>query len=198
MLFSKAKRKALRDEIIRKRKALSPEESRRAGEAVTAGLLEHPFFSVPRRVASYVSLNGELDTALINKTLLERGHGLALPVIDPKVRGQMKFYSVSDLAELVPNRYKILEPVPSPGTLLIPDLVDAILVPLVGFDLKGNRLGMGGGYYDRMLKKVSASCLIIGIAYEFQKLPKIPVRHWDMPLDEIFTESSRYVITKKL
>ena len=68
-----------------------------------------------------------------------------------------------------------------------------LIVPLVGFDEKGNRMGMGGGYYDRMLKKVSANCLIIGVAYEFQKVKKIPIENWDMPLNELITPENHYI-----
>ena len=70
-------------------------------------------------------------------------------------------------------------------------------VTLLAFDEKGNRLGMGGGFYDRMLKRISKDTLTIGIAYEFQKFDTIPIQSWDMPLDEVITEKKHYIFNKK-
>ena len=90
------------------------------------------------------------------------------------------------------NRFKIPEPKKTQGNLLRPEIIDAVLVPLVAFDQHGNRLGMGGGYYDRMLKKLSAQCLIIGIAYDFQYTETLPAEAWDMPMTEVITPSNHY------
>ena len=71
-----------------------------------------------------------------------------------------------------------------------------VSLTLVAFDKKGNRMGMGGGYYDRMLKKGSATCKIIGVAYDFQKVDKLPVESWDMPLDEVITPTRSFIFSE--
>ena len=109
----------------------------------------------------------------------------------------MDFYSYDHLDDLIKNSFNILEPQKDDKHYISPNLLDVILVPLVGFNNKGDRLGMGGGYYDRMLKKVSANCLILGLAYDFQLVPELKGQHWDMPLDEIITPTTHYIFTSK-
>ncbi len=186
-----------RNEIRAKRKALSPQEVLELSEQVRVKVLSHEFFKVSRCVASYHSFSGEIDTVEINKALRLAGHHMALPVIHPEEKGMMAFYSYNKPEDLVLNRFKIPEPVVNPETLVIPDHIEVVIVPLVGFNEKGERLGMGGGYYDRMLKKVSCDCLTLGLAYDFQLLPEIKSQPWDMPLDEIITPTKHYVFNKK-
>ena len=97
----------------------------------------------------------------------------------------------------IENRFHILEPENKQENLIRPDLIDAIVVPLVAFDKRGNRMGMGGGFYDRMLKKVSAECLLIGVAYDFQLIENVPTESWDMPLDEVITPTTHFIFNKK-
>lgn len=103
----------------------------------------------------------------------------------------MGFYRATASTTLAPGRYGIGEPEALPG-LLVPEAeLDAVLLPLVGFDLEGNRLGMGGGYYDRLLKKVRPGARLIGLAYDFQKVGHLQARDWDMRIDEVVTPSGR-------
>ena len=109
----------------------------------------------------------------------------------------MDFYSFKKGDPLIENRFHILEPENKKENLIRPDLIDAIVVTLVAFDNRGNRMGMGGGFYDRMLKKISAECLLIGVAYDFQLIDNVPTESWDMPLDEVITPTSHYIYNKK-
>lgn len=99
----------------------------------------------------------------------------------------MNFYEVESLSSLQSGAYGILEPFCDPERLVEPCSFDVMLIPLVGFDRNGNRLGMGGGFYDRFLKKLKPQCRKIGIAHDFQEIAEIAVREWDVPLDEIIT-----------
>lgn len=190
-------RKQKRNEIRAQRRALTPEQVNSYSQIVLNKVLEHPYLQTPRTIASYMSFAGELDTKEINSKLKERTHQICLPLINPELKGIMDFYSYDHLDDLIKNSFNILEPQKDDKHYISPNLLDVILVPLVGFNNKGDRLGMGGGYYDRMLKKVSANCLILGLAYDFQLVPELKGQHWDMPLDEIITPTTHYIFTSK-
>lgn len=193
----KARRARIRQHIRTMRKELSSEEIAAASQSIRQQLLTHPFLRQPRNIASYMSFAGEIDTVHLNQMLQEAHHNICLPVISLEQRGMMDFYLYHDISELVPNRYSILEPVSSPETHIPPDHLEVVLVPLVAFNSRGDRLGMGGGYYDRLLKKISCSCLTLGLAYDFQLSEEIESQQWDMPLDEVITPTRHYHFTNK-
>lgn len=186
-----------RNEIRQKRKALHEDEVAKCSELVRRVVLEHEFLKQNRCIASYHSFSGEIDTVEINKALRLAGHHMALPVIHPEEKGLMDFYSYERPEDLILNRFKIPEPVVSAENLVQPHNLEVVIVPLVGFNEKGERLGMGGGYYDRMLKKISCECLTLGLAYDFQLIPEIKSQPWDMPLDEVITPTKHYIFNKK-
>lgn len=186
-----------RNVIRQKRKALHEDEVAKCSELVRRVVLEHEFLKQNRCIASYHSFSGEIDTVEINKALRLAGHHMALPVIHPEEKGLMDFYSYEKPEDLILNRFKIPEPVVSEENLVQPHKLEVVIVPLVGFNEKGERLGMGGGYYDRMLKKISCECLTLGLAYDFQLIPEIKSQTWDMPLDEVITPTKHYIFNKK-
>ena len=182
-------RSIARLEILSKRRKLSPPETKDAGLKILSILREHEFFRQKRVVASYIAVRGEVDTGSINSWLLKNGHTLALPVVDPVRDGEMSFYKADPETVFTKGRYGISEPEAKAESLVPERDINAVLLPLVGFDPSGNRLGMGGGYYDRLLKKLKDDTLLIGIAYDFQRLESIETREWDMRVDEVITPS---------
>ena len=134
-------------------------------------------------------------TITLNEQLQNKQHQLCLPVISPTERGIMDFHRYHSLAELRPNKFNIPEPLPSKESLVRPHELELVVVPLVGFTGKGARLGMGGGYYDRILKQISPNCLKLGLAYDFQRNDEIESKDWDVPLDEIITPTQHYRFT---
>lgn len=197
MIGDKAWRKEMRNTINQQRKMLTPDEIRAASVAVFDRVLHHPFLQQPRRIGSYVSFAGEIDTLRLNDALLEANHSMSLPVVNLEHKGEMEFYAYHESKELVPNRFKILEPVPCLDHYTSPQSLEVLLVPLVGFNLEGDRLGMGGGYYDRMLKKINPTTLCIGLAYDFQQIDNLVRQDWDMPLDEIITPRRHIICNPK-
>jgi 5-formyltetrahydrofolate cyclo-ligase len=100
---------------------------------------------------------------------------------------------------LVTNRYGIPEPNVATGSLLEAQELHLALVPLLGFDRRGHRLGMGGGYYDRSFAfrhESPAPPTLIGIGYAMQELPPIAEQHWDVPLDAVVTENELIEFTR--
>ena len=193
---SKEQRNLLRQEILAKRRQLTAKESAQAGLSILKTIMQMNVFKRTVNVASYISLSGELCTQDMNEYFMTRHH-LCLPYMVTGQKGKMDFYSFKKGDELVENRFHILEPKNQPENLVLEDKIDVIVVPLVAFDNKGNRIGMGGGYYDRMLKKVRKDCLVIGVAYEFQQVDELLVEEWDMPMDIVITEKNCYEFRKQ-
>ena len=167
------------------------ERSRRMQER----LLASDLWRKCRRVAAYVSVKGEADTALILAEALQSGREFFLPRCRAKGEegwpGTMDFFACADLGALKKSAFGIPEPVPGPEVrLLMPeDLKEPdtlVIVPALAFDHSGYRLGYGGGYYDRML--ASASCPCVGLAFHDLLVESLPREEWDRPVSAVCTE----------
>ena len=138
-------------------------------------------------IGGYYPVNFEVDDLNLLKKFEKKNFNISLPVI--KKNFQMDFYkwSFSDLLKI--NKYGI--PEPEAENIVYPDI---ILVPLVAFDKNLNRLGYGGGYYDRLIKKLSKKKKIIkiGLALSVQKIDKVPINVYDQKLDYIVT--NKYIL----
>lgn len=143
-----------------------------------------------RHVAAYAALPGEPDLSNALATLDRRGALLYLPRITSFRRRQMVFASAGGSRRA--NRYGIAEPVPGSREIHA-SMLDIVLVPLVGFDARGARLGMGGGYYDRAFafrrhRRVLSHPRLIGIAFACQEVDALPATVHDVFLDAVVTE----------
>ena len=138
-------------------------------------------------IGGYFPVNYEVDDMNILKEFNKKNYQISLPVIKKKF--EMDFYKWSFKEPLKINMYGI--PEPEKIKLIYPDV---ILVPLVAFDEKLNRLGYGGGYYDRLIKKLSEkkNILKIGLALSTQKINNVPINEYDKKLDYIVTD--KYII----
>jgi 5-formyltetrahydrofolate cyclo-ligase len=137
-------------------------------------------------VALYLAADGEIDTAAVATLARDADKEIYLPVIcEDESLGFARWVRG---AELTPNRYNIPEP-PSGAIHREPDALDIILLPLVGWDRSGGRLGMGGGFYDRTLANVHGPVLV-GCAHGVQEVDHLPLEAWDVRLDFVATESA--------
>jgi 5-formyltetrahydrofolate cyclo-ligase len=136
-------------------------------------------------IGGYYPVNFEVDDLGLLKKLEKINFIISLPVI--KKDFQMDFYKWSFYDPLKINRYGI--PEPESKNIVQPDI---LLIPLVAFDKNLNRLGYGGGYYDRLIKKLSKKKKImkIGLALSIQKVNKVPIDIYDQKLDYIVTNNS--------
>lgn len=141
-----------------------------------------------RSIACYWPFDGEPDITPVYRQLMTGDHELALPVISDDINHGMQFHSWRVDTALEKNRYGIFEPMRS-GPVPLTNL-DMLLVPLVGYDRLGNRLGMGAGYYDRCLEPLRelAKPLRVGIAYSLQEIDIIEKNRWDIPLHGVVNE----------
>jgi 5-formyltetrahydrofolate cyclo-ligase len=181
-------RKILRSQ----RRELSAKQQLIMADKIAANLCSQSFFLRAKRVGIYLANEGEVNPSIIYDICQKSGKLIFLPVIHPLKHHRLHFARVKPNSALVDNRFGILEPCIKSTTLSPPWSLDLILMPLVGFDSQGNRLGMGGGFYDRTFaftaKKTSPSPKLIGLAYSFQELQEIKPQPWDIPVSGIVTE----------
>jgi 5-formyltetrahydrofolate cyclo-ligase len=143
-----------------------------------------------QRLACYLPNDGEMDLTVLIQRLWNLGHKTYLPILHgPKLR----FLPYESSTRLTENHFGIPEPEIGAEQRCRPSQLHTILMPLVAFDPDGNRLGMGGGYYDQTFAfkrrpRLSVKPRLIGIAHEFQRVARLPTNEWDVPLDGILTE----------
>jgi 5-formyltetrahydrofolate cyclo-ligase len=181
-------RQRLRQALRATRRALTPEQQ--ADHALRAA--EYLLAAYPWKAGVKVSISlafdGELSLAPAVSLLQARGVEVFLPVIQEDKKLLFAPYLVEDTL-LTPNRFGIDEPAYLSGFWTATQL-SVMILPLVGFDHQGNRLGMGGGYYDRTLAQ--EACVhrpyLIGMAHACQAVNKVPTETWDIPLNCLITE----------
>lgn len=183
--------KSLRQTLRQTRRNLTVFAQRQHALAATQHLIRSRWLQRPKRIAVFLSQDGELTTDLLIKRLWHRGHQVLLPIIQPK-SGQLKFAEYLPNTALVANKFGILEPdVPAHQTLS-PKVLDLVVMPLVGFDVSGNRLGMGGGFYDKTFafkQGVKRRPQLVGWAHACQQVAQLPTQPWDVPMDALVTET---------
>ena len=186
----KSLKSRLRKVIRSKRAGIEFSQRKRWDGTINQHIVEYSRQASPAMVAAYMSFDGEPDLMPALAMLENSGVRLALPVVQ-NARGTavITFRRWSISGEMRQNRYGIHEPV---GTkdIVVPD-IDLVLVPLVGWDKTGGRLGMGAGFYDRLFQPHShlARPVRIGIAYELQNVESIPCDPWDIGLHGVLTEN---------
>ena len=185
---------ALRASTKAKRNQLPAETIVNASLEISSQLWRLPLLSRARRIAAYYAIGAEVDCQFAVNSAWERGRDVFLPVLHGQ---QLMFAIYSPNSEFLPNKYGIPEPIYLKGHLIHPRKIDVVLAPLVAFDTNGNRIGMGGGYYDRSFRfmrdrKQWTRPHLIGLAYEFQKVPQIKACSWDVPLQKVVTENRIY------
>jgi 5-formyltetrahydrofolate cyclo-ligase len=192
-----ATRAELRRTMRRRRRELEPSAQREAADRLALRLHGHRLFRAARRIALYFPNDGEIDPT----PALDRAWGMGkrcyLPVLFTMMGNRLRFARVEPDTRLDINRLGIPEPRVGPRHWLDALELDLVVLPLVAFDAAGNRLGMGGGFYDRTLadrrhrRHWRRPCLL-GIAHDFQRVDHIEPRPWDVPLDGIVTDARTY------
>ncbi|NUR22814.1 5-formyltetrahydrofolate cyclo-ligase [Frateuria sp.] len=185
-----AQRRELRQHLSAQRRALAPAQRITAAQGLRRSLEQLPEYHTDARVAGYWACDGELPLNLVIPPLAARGQRFLLPMLGED--NQLRFAPWAAGEPVQPNRFGIPEPV-APREWFAPFQLDLVLVPLLGFDRHGHRLGYGGGWYDRSFAFLGDQVrptepLLVGVAYDFQELPVIKPEAWDVPLDFIATD----------
>jgi len=183
-----AARPALRRQLRAQRRALPPAARAAAERAILATLARSPWLRPGSAVSLYVARGPEVGTTALCALALRRGCHVYLPRITDFAAQRMLLYR--DLQRPMRlNRFNIGEPVGA--ARIAPQSLAVALMPLVGFDDRGNRLGNGAGYYDRLLawrRDRRGTPLLVGIAFECQRCPPLQATAHDVPLDAVITE----------
>lgn len=191
-------RPQLRRMLRQARRALSRGEQRQAARGLYRQLAQQPLFRRARHISLYLPTDGEIDPRLLLRAAQRRGKATYLPVLSAWPRTKMVFQRVRPGEKLRPNRFRILEPRVNPARQRKVWTLDLVLLPLVGFDEGGGRLGMGGGFYDRSLaylarRKSWRKPTLLGLAHECQKVEKLAQASWDVPLQGTVTDRQWYI-----
>ena len=144
-------RQEIRKMIRQRRRALTPEQQQEMGQQAATRMMTYPPVVMAHTVAVFLSFDGELDTQPLIEQLWRAGKRVYLPVLHPFSAGNLLFLNYHPQSELVMNRLKIHEPKLDVRDVLPLSRLDVLITPLVAFDEYGQRLGMGGGVYDRTL-----------------------------------------------
>lgn len=186
-------RSQLRQELRARRQALSPMHQQQASLNALRQLMKLPIFMRSHHVALYMATDGELDPLPIARQLWKMNKFCYLPVIHPHKPRHLWFVRFEADTPLKPNRFGIGEPDPFHNHQLPVNLLECVLMPLVGFDRSGARLGMGGGFYDTSFafkqQKPKGRPYLIGLAHTCQEVDELTVKDWDIPLHGIVSDT---------
>lgn len=183
-----AGKQAMRRRLLAARKAHHAQHAAQAADALLAQL---PHLDIPptHHIALYLPMGSEIDVLPLLERLHESGHRLCLPVcLADNQPVLFRAYAPGD--RLQPDAMNIDAPIETAEEIQ-PDI---IMLPLLGFDRQGGRLGRGGGYYDRTLAAIRAQRTVRawGIAYDMQMVDKCPVEPHDQTLDAVLTDKAAY------
>jgi len=198
-----ASRNTLRRRLRAQRQALATSEQERAAQALAAHLAATRLFRVSRRVALYLPNDGEIDPWPVMERLWKTHRTCYLPILSRLRHDRLWFAPFTPDTPLACNRFGIAEPrVPARTWRRAQDL-DLILMPLVAFDTAGNRLGMGGGFYDKSLAFLRQRSgwrkpHLFGLAHDFQRVERLDTFPWDVPLQGVATDRAVYRFDQSL
>ncbi|MBE0369365.1 5-formyltetrahydrofolate cyclo-ligase [Pseudoalteromonas aurantia] len=189
-------RATIRQSVRNARKSLTCEEQKTAETALCINFSQHVKPPKNAKIALYLSNDGELKTNKLIQYLIKENHTVYLPVIHPFNGTTLLFQKYEENSPMIHNRYAILEPELNCSHICPLYSLDYLFTPLVAFDEFGNRLGMGGGYYDKTLanyyRNNIAKPIVFGLAHDCQKVEKLPIAAWDVPLQHILTPTKFY------
>lgn len=184
-------RTQLRQRLRQARRQISPAHQALAAQCVARRLARHPWLKQAQSLAFYLAADGELNPAPLMRWALARGKKVFLPCLHP-TEPRLHFRRWHPGVALTRNRFGIAEP-PRSSELIAAQNLDVILLPLVGFDHYGGRLGMGGGFYDRTLAGgVAKHVRCIGLAHSVQQVARLSSASWDVPMALIATNKQLF------
>lgn len=179
-------RNQLRQQIRKTRANLTALQQQQAEDSITQQALALIEERNAQHIALYISFDGEISTEKLIKILWMQGKQVYLPVLHPFNPNHLLFLRYLPETPMLKNKFGILEPKLNVQNVLPLKELDILFTPLVAFDKQGNRLGMGGGFYDRTLQNWRNSSFIpVGLAHQCQQVEQLPTEVWDVPLHQI-------------
>lgn len=193
-------RDQIRQQIRLARRSLPEQQQTTDAQKLLARLSKLEKIQQAQKIAISLAFDGEIETSPFIKWCWKNKKQVYLPVVHPFTKGHLLFLLYSEQTKMETNKYGIDEPKLNQLHICPISELDIIFTPLVAFDTQGNRIGMGGGYYDRMLApwfKEKKGPYPIGLAHDCQLVSKLPTESWDVPLPEIITPSQHHLFITK-
>jgi len=195
---SNQQRSSLRKQLRQQRNSLDVDTQYQHSLALAEQLNSCNLYKRSKKIAMYLPADGEIDTEFLIYNAWKNNKKVYLPVLAP-FASRLYFAAYTPNCKLKSNKFGIPEPQIHPKFWLKPQQLSLILMPLVGFDTGGNRLGMGGGFYDRSLsfyaqRKHTHQPYLIGLAHQLQCVEQLPKQSHDVPMHMVATEQRIYTI----
>ena len=182
------KKEKIRKDILQRRLSLSSEEIKNKSNQIFLNLVKTTEFLNSQNIMFYVATRSEAQTEEMIKASLKMGKRIFVPIILPDCINLAPSRLIDFDRELEKGKKGILEPKKEYRRLFPPENIELIILPGIAFDLAGNRIGRGLGYYDNFFKKVSPSTKLIALAFEMQIIEKVSAHRNDIPVHKIITE----------
>ncbi|GAA0071466.1 5-formyltetrahydrofolate cyclo-ligase [Clostridium sardiniense] len=192
-MYKKIIKKETRKNIIKQRDELDITVKEAMDNNIIEKLMMNETYKSARGIFIYIGFGSEINTKIIIREALNSGKEVYVPKV---IKKDMILIKIDSLENLVTSSYGILEPIGDKSDLDVNKL-ELIVMPGVAFDKSGNRLGYGGGYYDKFLEQNKIECKKIALSYDFQVLEKLEVEEHDIKVDLIITENQVINIKNK-
>ena len=196
-MYTTETRQTLRQHFRQKRNSLSNEQQIRASHELLSQCLVTEQYQQANNIACYLAQDGEISMQPVIEDAWSQGKIVCLPVLHPFAKGQLLFLRYHKNSQMKANKYGIAEPALQVTDIIPLRGIDVLFAPLVAFDPQGQRLGMGGGFYDRTLAPVARdkfATQVYGVAHDCQNvLNGIKNDKWDIPMQKIITPSKIYI-----
>ena len=178
----------MRKQYLRLRDNLRLTDIRDKSKKIIEKLYAMPCYRQAKTVMMYIDFRNEVSTKAVLLKALHQGKKVVVPVTDTRAR-KLILSEIKDAdRELRPGSYGILEPAKEFIREVSADILDIIIVPGLVFDLRGYRIGYGGGYYDKLLQDINPNTKTIGLAFDFQIVDSLCIENFDRKVDVIITE----------
>lgn len=186
----------IRSRIRNARKAVDEQTRQAWSDSASSRTGQIEAFKNSKRVGAFQAFDGEADPVGLMSLAIEQDKQVYVPIIVGKGK-PLRFAPWYPDVEMMPNRFGIDEPVGNPEHWIDAEDLDFVVAPLVAFDQQCNRIGVGGGYYDRSFAFLNEPAntndlMLVGFAFELQKLDSIEPQSWDVRLDSVVTEFNIY------
>ncbi|HBC91463.1 MAG TPA: 5-formyltetrahydrofolate cyclo-ligase [Pelotomaculum sp.] len=178
----------IRGDLLKRRRALPPGEVAKKSKKIIKRLVEMEEYQNASVIMTYLHFRNEVETDGLVRQAMADGKRVVVPATDVSNRRIIPSLLVKYPEDLAPGPLQIMEPKASSLRLCRPALIDLVIVPGVAFDLEGNRLGYGGGFYDRFLLLTKPEAVSIGLSFELQVLTRLERCPHDMPVNYVLTE----------
>lgn len=195
MIAPASNRHQLRQALRARRRGLDAAARETAARKLAGLLADLVCYHSAGDIAAYIAVEGEMDPEPLLQQAYREDKRIYLPILPRERTGTLQFVRWRPGMRMHPNRVGIPEPSAAGPETIAPEKLDLVLTPLVAFDHHGQRLGTGGGYYDRtfaFLKSGATRPLLLGLAYEVQRLERIEPEPWDVRLNGVVTDEHVY------